>query len=312
MMDDLKIDELSHDADSRFGFAALIGAPNAGKSTLINQLTGAKVSIVTHKVQTTRSPVRAVFVHGASQVVLVDTPGIFEPKKKLEKAMVTAAWGQADEVDLVALLIDVKKGIREEEEAILDRLADLPAVLPKVLVLNKVDLVSPEALLPLTKEANERVAFSNTFMVSALTGNGVDALRDGLAAVMPTGPWHFPEDHLTDVPLRLMAAEITREKCFLRLHQELPYQLTVETESWKNQKNGSVRIEQTIYVQRESQRKILLGKGGQTIKTIGADARAEIAEIAEVPVHLFLFVKVREKWTDDPERYRQMGLELPK
>lgn len=295
----------------RFGFVALLGAPNAGKSTLANALAGAKVSIVTHKVQTTRSPVRAVFVEGGAQVVLVDTPGIFEPKRRLERAMVSAAWGQAGDVDIVAFLIDAKKGIGEEEDAVLQRLSEGPDT-PKLLILNKVDLVPPETLLPLVKHANGKVAFTETFMISALTHDGVEELRKGLARLVPPGPWHFPEDHLSDLPLRLMAAEITREKLFLRLHQELPYQLTVETESWKQVRDGAVRIEQTVYVQRESQRKIVLGKRGQTIKAVGSEARKEIAQIAEAPVHLFLFVKVRENWADDPERYGEMGLDFPR
>jgi GTP-binding protein Era len=296
--------------DTRCGFIALIGAPNAGKSTLINALVGSKVSIVSRKVQTTRALVRGIAVAGAAQLVFIDTPGIFAPRRRLDRAMVTTAWSGAHDADIVALLIDAKKGIDEEAEAMLTRLSEVRQ--PKVLVLNKVDLTDKPALLALTQRGNDRAVFAATFMLSALSGDGVADFKRWLAACAPAGPWHYPEDQISDAPLRSLAAEITREKLFDRLHQELPYQSTVETESWKEQKDGAVRIEQTIYVERESQRKIVLGKGGATIKAIGADARKEIAALLEQKVHLFLFVKVREGWGDDPERYRGMGLEFPK
>ena len=295
---------------SRCGFVALIGAPNVGKSTLINALVGSKVAIVSHKVQTTRTLLRGIATEGAVQLILIDTPGIFAPKRRLDRAMVTNAWAGAHDADIVALLIDAKRGVDEETVAVLDRL--IPVRQPRVLLVNKIDLVEKSALLALAKAANARVPFAATFMISALGGDGVADVKSWLAAHVPAGPWHYPEDQITDAPLRQLAAEITREKLYLRLHQELPYQSTVETEAWKEVKGGAVRIEQTIYVARESQRKIVLGKGGQTIKAIGADARRDIAEMIEAPVHLFLFVKVRERWDDDPERYREMGLEFPK
>lgn len=297
-------------ADTRCGFVALIGAPNVGKSTLINALVGTKISIVTPKVQTTRTLIRGIACEGAAQLIFVDTPGIFAPRRRLDRAMVGTAWGSAQDADIVALLIDARKGLKEDDEAIFRGLADVHAA-AKVLVLNKVDLVAKPALLGLAQALNERAAFTATFMVSALSGDGVDDLKKWLAAHVPPGPWLYPEDQISDAPLRQLAAEITREKLYLRLHQELPYQSTVETEVWKELQDGSVRIEQTIYVERDSQRKIVLGKGGRTIKAIGAAARAEIAEAIEQPVHLFLFVKVREGWGDDPERYRQIGLEFP-
>ena len=292
----------------RCGFVALIGAPNAGKSTLTNALVGAKVTIVSRKVQTTRSLVRGIAIEGKAQLVLIDTPGIFAPRRRLDRAMVTSAWGGAHDADLVALLIDAKKGIDEEAAAILMRLGEVRQ--SKVLVLNKIDATPKTALLALSAELNARMPFAATFMLSALSGDGVADLKAWLAEHAPAGPWHYPDDQITDAPLRSLAAEVTREKLFDRLHQELPYQSTVETDLWK-EKGGAVRIEQTIYVERESQRKIVLGKGGQTIKAIGADARKEIAALIEQPVHLFLFVKVREGWGEDPERYREMGLEFP-
>ena len=296
-------------AQTRCGFIALIGAPNAGKSTLLNRLVGAKVTIVSHKVQTTRALIRGIAIEGDAQLIFVDTPGIFAPKRRLDRAMVTTAWGGAHDADLVALLVDARKGFDEEIEAIVTKLADVAQ--PKVLVVNKVDVVDKDKLLALTAALNARVAFAATFMVSALNGDGVDDLRRWFAAHVPAGPFLYPPDQMSDVPLRQLAAEITREKLFERLHQELPYQSTVETEQWKDVRGGAVRIEQTIYVARESQRKIVLGKGGATIKAIGAAARREIAGLIEQPVHLFLFVKVREGWADDPERYRGMGLEFP-
>jgi len=297
-------------AEAHCAFVALIGAPNAGKSTLINALVGAKVSIVSRKVQTTRALVRGIAIEGAAQLVFMDTPGIFAPRRRLDRAMVTTAWTGAHDADIVALLIDAKKGIDEEAEAILGKLGEVKQ--PKVLVLNKVDLVDKPGLLTLAQQIAAKAAFDSVFMLSALSGDGVADLKAWLGTHAPAGPWHYPEDQISDAPMRALAAEITREKLFNRLHQELPYQATVETESWKELRGGDVRIEQTIYVERESQRKIVLGKGGATIKAIGAEARKEIAALAEQKVHLFLFVKVREGWGDDPERYRQMGLEFPK
>jgi GTPase len=297
-------------AESRCGFVALIGAPNVGKSTLVNALVGSKVTIVSRKVQTTRALIRGIVVDGQSQIVLVDTPGIFEPKRRLDRAMVRTAWTGAHDADVVCVLLDARLGIDEQAETIFGNLQNVGR--PKVLVLNKIDLVPREKLLTLAAQANERLAFDQTFMVAALSGDGVDDLRHGLGARVPPGPFHYPEDQMSDAPLRHLAAEITREKIFRQLHQELPYQSTVETETWTERKDGSVRIEQTIFVERESQRKIVLGKGGAAIKAIGAQARKEIAEIIEQKVHLFLFVKVREDWGNDPDRYREMGLEFPK
>jgi GTP-binding protein Era len=301
---------MASEGDKRCGFIALIGAPNVGKSTLVNALVGTKVAIVSHKVQTTRTLLRGIATEGDSQLIFIDTPGVFDPKRRLDRAMVSKAWSGAQDADFVCALIDAKRGLNEETMALIGRLSDVHQ--PKLLIINKVDLVEKPALLALAKKANERAPFAAVFMISALTGDGVADLKHWLAVNVPAGPWHYPEDQITDAPLRQLAAEITREKLYLRLHQELPYQSTVETEQWTERKDGSVRIEQTIYVERESQRKIVLGKGGQTIKAIGADARREIAEVLEQPVHLFLFVKVREGWGDDPERYREMGLEFPK
>ncbi|WP_249729976.1 MULTISPECIES: GTPase Era [unclassified Chelatococcus] len=295
---------------TRCGFVALIGSPNSGKSTLINHLVGAKVSIVSRKVQTTRALVRGITIDGAAQLIFVDTPGIFKPKRRLDRAMVTSAWGGAGDADVVALLLDARKGLDEESTAILGKLPELRQ--PKILILNKIDLVARPSLLELAADLNAKVPFDETFMISALTGDGVAHLRESLGRRMPAGPWLYPDDQISDAPLRMLAAEITREKLFERLHDELPYAVTVETDQWKVQKDGSVRIEQTVFVERESQRKIVLGKGGQTIKAIGSAARQDIIEAAETNVHLFLFVKVRENWGDDPERYREMGLEFPK
>jgi GTPase len=297
-------------AATRCGFVALIGAPNVGKSTLVNALVGSKVTIVSRKVQTTRALIRGIVIDNNAQIILVDTPGIFSPKRRLDRAMVSTAWSGAHDADLVCALLDAKVGIDEEAEAILTKLATVDH--EKILVLNKIDLVPREKLLALAKAANDRLKFASTFMVSALSGDGVDDLRHTLSAMVPPGPYHYPEDQMSDAPMRHLAAEITREKIFRQLHQELPYQSTVETDSWTERKDKSIRIEQTIFVERESQRKIVLGKGGTAIKSIGAEARKEIAEILGVPVHLFLFVKVRENWGDDPDRYREMGLEFPK
>jgi GTP-binding protein Era len=297
-------------AATRCGFVALIGATNAGKSTLANALVGSKISIVTPKVQTTRALVRGIAIEGAAQLIFVDTPGIFAPRRRLDRAMVATAWGSTHDADIVALLIDAHKGVQDDDEAILRALGDIRSA--KVLVLNKVDVVDKSVLLTLAHTLNERMAFAATFMISALSGSGVADLKRWLSEHVPAGPWLYPEDQISVAPLRQLAAEITREKLYLRLHQELPYQSTVETEVWKELRDGSVRIEQTIYVERESQRKIVLGKGGSAIKAIGAAARKDIAAAIEQPVHLFLFVKVREGWGDDPERYREMGLEFPK
>jgi GTP-binding protein Era len=297
-------------AVTRCGFVALIGAPNAGKSTLINALVGTKVAIVSHKVQTTRSIVRGVAIAGKAEVILVDTPGIFAPKRRLDRAMVDTAWGGAKDADLVALLIDAAKGIGDETAAILATLAEVRH--PKALVLTKIDLVKRDSLLSLAEAANRALPFDRTFMISAATGDGLADLMSYFAAAVPEGPWLYPSDEVSDVPLRSLAAEITREKLLERVHQEVPYQATVETETWSDQGDGSARVEQTIYVARESQKKIVIGKGGATIKAISMAARQDIAEAAEKPIHLFLFVKVREKWADDPERYRAMGIAFPK
>jgi len=294
----------------RCGFVALIGAPNAGKSTLLNALVGAKVSIVTPKVQTTRNVLRGIAIAGETQMVFIDTPGIFAPKRRLDRAMVSAALSSAADADIAALLIDAKKGLDDEARAIIDRLAKVPH--QKILVLNKIDLVPRERLLGLAQEANGLLAFERTFMVAAKNGDGVADVLEFFTTHLPQGPWHYPADEITDLPQRLMAAEITREKLYLRLHEELPYQSTVETDSWKDLRDGAVRIEQSIYVERESQRKIVLGEGGRMIKAISMDARKEIADAVERKVHLFLHVKVREDWGDDPERYRAAGLEFPK
>ena len=293
----------------RCGFVALLGAPNVGKSTFVNALVGSKVSIVSRKVQTTRMLVRGIAVEANAQLILIDTPGLFAPKRRLDRAMVSAAWAGAHDADLVALIVDAKRGVDDETAVILNRLPELRA--PKVVILNKIDLLEKPPLLALAADLNASIPFEATFMVSALTGDGVGDVRAWLAARVPEGPWHYPADQLSDAPLRQLAAEITREKLYDRLHQELPYASTVETDRWTELKDGSVRIEQTIFVERESQRKIVVGKRGQALKAVGAEARREIAELIEAPVHLFLFVKVREDWANDPERYREMGLEFP-
>lgn len=295
---------------TRCGFVALIGAPNAGKSTLLNALVGAKVSIISRKVQTTRVLVRGIAIQDDSQMIFVDTPGIFRPKRRLDRAMVSTAWGGAGDADVICLLVDARKGIDEEVEGVLERLVDVRK--PKVLILNKIDLIQRERLLELAQAVNEKGNFERTFMISAMKGHGVNDLKVWLAGQMPLDHWHYPEDQIADAPLRQLAAEITREKLFDRLHDELPYASTVETDTWTQQRDGSVRIEQTIFVERESQRSIVLGKGGQTIRSIGSASRVDIAEAADAKVHLFLFVKVRENWGDDPARYREMGLEFPR
>ncbi len=306
----VKPDLMNETPITRCGFVALIGVPNAGKSTLINALVGSKVSIVSRKVQTTRTQVRGIALANTAQLIFVDTPGIFAPKRRLERAMVEKAWSGAGDADMVGVLIDVRKADDEENIALIARLADVKQ--PKFLILNKIDTVSKEELLVLAHKLNEQAKFETTFMISALEGYGVKDIGKWLEMCVPLGPWLYPEDQISDAPLRFLAAEITREKMYERLHDELPYRSTVETEQWTEKKDGSVRIEQTIYVERESQRKIVLGDGGKTIKAIGSSARKEIAEAAEQPVHLFLFVKVRENWENDPARYREMGLEFPK
>jgi GTPase len=299
---------------TRCGFVATIGAPNAGKSTLVNALVGEKVSIVTRKAQTTRSAVRGVMTKGEAQIVFVDTPGLFAPKRRLDRAMVAAAWGAAADADALALLIDARKeadaSLSEETRAILGGLADIRK--PKLAVLNKIDLVERPKLLRVAASLNAATAFDDTFMISALTGDGLGRLTERLIALMPPGPWLYPEDQIAEAPIRALAAEITREKLIERLHDELPYQATVETDEWKDLPDGAARIEQTIFVARESHRKIVLGEGGRTIKAIGTAARKDITQAHGANVHLFLHVKVRENWLDDPERYRAMGLEFPK
>ena len=294
------------DVPTRSGFIALIGAPNAGKSTLVNQLVGSKVSIVTHKVQTTRALVRGIVIHEQTQMVLVDTPGIFKPKRRLDRAMVTTAWGGAKDADLILVLIDVEQGIDEEAEAILGSLHEKKRKV--ILVLNKVDRIEAPKLLELAQKANEMVNFDKTFMISALKGYGCKDLLKYLADNLPEGPWYYPEDQISDMPMRMLAAEITREKLYLRLHNELPYSSHIETESWEEKKDGSVRIQQVIYVERDSQKKIVLGHEGQAIKAIGQAARKELMEILDQKVHLFLFVKVRDNWGKYPELYRELGL----
>jgi len=296
--------------DTRCGFTAVIGAPNAGKSTLVNALVGAKVSIVTHKAQTTRARMRGIAIAGKTQIVLVDTPGIFRPKRRLDRAMVETAWTEAREAHVAVLVLDAIRGLDDVAEPIFQQAGQLK--IPLVLVLNKVDKVDKAKLLALASEASKSLPLEQLFMVSALSGDGVEDLKNYLASRMPPGPWLFPEDQIADAPLRQWAAEVTREKMFLRLHEEIPYSSTVETTDWKQLKDGSTRIEQTIFVERESQRKIVLGAKGQAIKQISMEARREIAEGVEATVHLFLFVKVRENWADDPERYREMGLDFPK
>lgn len=295
---------------TRAGFVALIGEPNAGKSTLTNRLVGAKVSIVTHKVQTTRTRLRGIAMEGASQIVLVDTPGLFRPRRRLDRAMVAAAWGGAQDADIVVLLIEAHRGLTEGARAIVRRLAsDLPKERTVALAINKIDRVKAPSLLALAAQANALFPFTRTFMISAARGHGVDDLRRWLAETLPEGPWLYPADQLADAPLRLLAAETTREKLTLRLHQELPYELTVETEGWQERADGSVRIDQIVYVAREGQRGIVLGAGGETIKAVGQAARAEIAAFLGRPVHLFLQVKLREGWMEETERLRAMGLD---
>ncbi len=295
---------------TRAGFIALIGEPNAGKSTLLNRMVGAKVSIVTHKVQTTRARIRGVAMEGQSQLIFVDTPGLFQPRRRLDRAMVAAAWGGAADADIVVLLIEAHRGLTEGVGRILDGLAEFPQGRRIVLAINKIDRVEAPVLLALTRAMNERLAFERTFLISAERGHGVEDLRRWLAEALPEGPWLYPEDQIADLPMRMIAAEMTREKLTLRLHQELPYQLTVETESWQDRKDGSARIDQIIYVLRDGHKGIVLGHKGETIKAVSQAARAEIAEFLGRPVHLFLQVKVRENWMDEAARYDEMGLDF--
>jgi len=296
-------------AETRCGFVAIVGAPNAGKSTLLNSLVGSKVSIVTPKVQTTRTRVLAIAIEGAAQIVFVDTPGIFgNPKRRLERAMVAAAWAGAGDADAIVVLVDASRPLDDDSVRLIEQLRG--GGRPLLLALNKVDVARRGALLALAERLNRETEFVATFMISALTGDGVADLRRALAARLPVGPWLYPEEQLADMPLRLLAAELTREQLFLQLHEELPYSLTVEPEAWEERADGSVRIDQVVTVLRESQKPIVLGKGGKRIKAVGAAARAEIAAMLDRPVHLFLHVQVRENWQDDPARYRDLGLEF--
>lgn len=298
------------EAETRCGFVALIGEPNAGKSTLLNAMVGARVSIVTHKVQTTRGRIRGIAVAGAAQIVFVDTPGLFRPRRRLDRAMVAAAWAGAGDADIVVLMVEAHRGITEGVEKILGSLDEYVAGRPVALAVNKIDRVRRTALLPLLKELDARRNWAGTFLISAEKGDGVADLKQWLAGNLPEGPWHYPEDQIADAPLRHLAAEITREKLTLRLHQELPYQLTVETENWEERRDGSDRIEQVIYVAREGHRGIVLGHGGETIKAVGQEARRDIAELTGRPAHLFLTVRARPGWLDEPERYREIGLDF--
>ncbi|UWR42939.1 GTPase Era [Phaeobacter inhibens] len=295
---------------TRAGFVALIGEPNAGKSTLLNRMVGAKVSIVTHKVQTTRARIRGVAMEGESQIVFVDTPGLFQPRRRLDRAMVAAAWGGAADADVVVLMVEAHRGITEGVERILEGLENIGEGRKIALAINKIDRVQSEVLLGLTKDLNERYAFADTFMISAEKGYGVDHLRGWLAEQLPEGPWLYPEDQIADLPMRMIAAEMTREKLTLRLHQELPYQLTVETENWEERKDGSAKIDQLIYVMRDGHKGIVLGKRGETIKAVSQAARAELEEFLDRKVHLFLQVKVRPNWLEESERYSEMGLDF--
>lgn len=299
------------DAPTRAGFVALIGEPNAGKSTLLNRMVGAKVSIVTHKVQTTRARIRGVCMEGQSQIVFVDTPGLFRPRRRLDRAMVAAAWGGAADADIIVLLVEAHRGLTEGVQAIIDNLKDkIPSTAIVALAVNKIDKVKAETLLALTAKLNDAFPFAKTFLISAERGYGVDDLREWLAAEIPAGPWFYPEDQIADLPMRMIAAEMTREKLTLRLHEELPYQLTVETEKWEDRPDGSTRIDQVVYVARDGHKGIVLGAKGETIKAIGQQARAEIATFLDRPVHLFLTVKVRPNWLEEAERYSEMGLDF--
>ena len=295
---------------TRAGFVALIGEPNAGKSTLLNRMVGAKVSIVTHKVQTTRARIRGIAIEGETQIVFVDTPGIFRPRRRLDRSMVAAAWGGASDADIILLLVEAHRGLTKGTQAIIDALKQQQLRNPVALVINKIDRVKSEALLALSQQMNEAYPFSKTFMISAERGHGTEDLAQWLAQELPEGPWLYPEDQIADLPMRMIAAEITREKLTLRLHEEIPYQLTVETESWQERKDGSARVDQLIYVARPGHKGIVLGKGGETIKAVSTAARAELEEFTGRKIHLFLQVKVRENWLDEAERFREMGLDF--
>ena len=298
------------DAVQHAGFVALIGEPNAGKSTLLNRMVGAKVSIVTHKVQTTRARIRGVCMEGAAQIVFVDTPGLFRPRRRLDRAMVAAAWGGAADADIVVLLVEAHRGLTEGVQNILDALKERGANQKIALAINKIDRVKAESLLALSQALNTAFPFVETFMISAERGYGVDKLREWLAGELPVGPWFYPEDQIADLPMRMIAAEVTREKLTLRLHEELPYQLTVETEKWEDRPDGSTRIDQIVYVARDGHKGISLGHKGETIKAVGQAARADLMEFLDRPVHLFLQVKVRPNWLDEPDRYSEMGLDF--
>ncbi|MGI9394642.1 MAG: GTPase Era [Boseongicola sp.] len=297
-------------AKKRAGFVALIGEPNAGKSTLLNRMVGAKVSIVTHKVQTTRSRIRGVAIEGESQIIFVDTPGLFQPRRRLDRAMVAAAWGGAADADVVVLMVEAHRGVTAGVTAILEGLAERAGEAPVALAINKIDRVDRSVLLGLAADLNEKFEFAETFMISAEKGYGVDDLKRWLAEKLPTGPWLYPEDQIADLPLRMIASEMTREKLTLRLHQELPYQLTVETEGWEERDDGSVRVDQVIYVARDGHKGIVLGKKGETIKAIGQLSRQELGQFLDQKVHLFLKVKVRPNWLEEAERYSEMGLKF--
>ena len=302
--------EPAPEGPTRAGFVALIGEPNAGKSTLLNRMVGAKVSIVTHKVQTTRARIRGIAMHGQSQIVFVDTPGIFRPRRRLDRSMVAAAWGGAADADIVVLLVEAHRGLTDGVQAILAALSEKAGGHPVALAINKIDRVKAEELLALSQKMNEAFPFVRTFMISAERGHGTDDLLAWLAAEVPEGPWLYPEDQIADLPMRMIAAEITREKLTLRLHEEIPYQLTVETENWEERQDGSARIDQVVYVSRAGHKGIVLGKGGETIKAVSRAAREELVEFMGRPVHLFLRVALRENWLDEAERYTEMGLDF--
>ena len=299
-----------NDTTTRAGFVALIGEPNAGKSTLLNRMVGAKVSIVTHKVQTTRARIRGIAIEGAAQIVFVDTPGIFRPRRRLDRSMVAAAWGGASDADIILLLVEAHRGLTEGVQSIIDALKEQGTRAPVALIINKIDRVKSEALLALSRQLNDAFAFERSFMISAERGHGCDDLRQWLAETLPEGPWLYPEDQIADLPMRMIAAEITREKLTLRLHEEIPYQLTVETEGWEERKDGSARVDQVIYVARPGHKGIVLGKGGETVKAVGQAARIDLEEFMGRRIHLFLQVRVRENWQNEAERYSEMGLDF--
>lgn len=301
---------MTNDTATRAGFVALIGEPNAGKSTLLNRMVGAKVSIVTHKVQTTRARIRGIAIEGPAQIVFVDTPGIFRPRRRLDRSMVAAAWGGASDADIILLLVEAHRGLTEGVQSIIDSLKEYAGKAPVSLIINKIDRVKSEALLALVQQLNEAFTFERSFMISAERGHGCNDLREWLAENLPEGPWLYPEDQIADLPMRMIAAEITREKLTLRLHEEIPYQLTVETEAWEERKDGSARVDQVIYVSRPGHKGIVLGKGGETVKAVGQAARVELEEFMGRRIHLFLQVKVRENWQNEAERYSEMGLDF--